>query len=192
MQRAIGSLRLIKRSPIRIALGLLRAQVLKLWHARSAEIGALVTLDRDVSVYLLQHGSARLEDRVHLGREVEIQSRGGAILIGAGTGINAFSRIVAFERIDIGARCAIAQFVTIIDHDHAYNTVGNMDGYSTAPISIGDDVWIGDKATILKGVTIGNGAVVAAGSVVTRDVPEKCVVAGVPARVLREVGAKTD
>lgn len=54
------------------------------------------------------------------------------------------------------------------------------------PIRIGDHVWIGLRATILKGVSIGDGAVVGAGSMVIRDVPSGALVAGVPARVIRE------
>ena len=55
----------------------------------------------------------------------------------------------------------------------------------SAPIMIGDHVWIGFGATILGGVTIGDGAIVAAGAVVTKDVPPKALVGGVPAKVLR-------
>lgn len=56
----------------------------------------------------------------------------------------------------------------------------------TAPINIGNHVWIGLRAIILKGVTIGDGAVIAAGAVVTNNVPANSVVAGVPARVMSE------
>ena len=56
-----------------------------------------------------------------------------------------------------------------------------------APIHIGKQVWIGANATILPGVTVGDGAVIAAGAVVTRDVPERAVVAGVPARVVKTI-----
>ena len=54
-----------------------------------------------------------------------------------------------------------------------------------APVKIGNKVWIGAHATILPGVTIGNGAVVGAGAVVTKDVPENAVVAGVPAKIIK-------
>lgn len=60
------------------------------------------------------------------------------------------------------------------------------------PVVIDNDVWIGARVTILKGVRIGSGAVVAAGSVVTRDVPPFSIVAGVPARVLRYRGTQAE
>lgn len=185
-------MRLTKRSYPRAALGLTRSLILKLWYARCLEIGKRVLVDRGVSLFLIDNATARLGDRVHLDREVELQVRGGSVLIGPGTGLNAFSRIVAFERIEIGARCAIGQFVSILDHDHTYGTDGRLVGYVTQPIRIGDDVWIGDKATILKGVTIGNGAIVAAGAVVAKDVPAGSVVAGVPARIVRSRGMDQD
>ena len=55
------------------------------------------------------------------------------------------------------------------------------------PISIGNDVWIGGNVTILPGVSIGSNVVVAAGSVVTKDIPDNSLVAGVPARIMREL-----
>ena len=57
---------------------------------------------------------------------------------------------------------------------------------------IGRDVWIGGNCTILPGVTIGNNVVVAAGAVVTKDVPDNCVVAGVPAKVIRKLEDDTE
>lgn len=61
----------------------------------------------------------------------------------------------------------------------------NIDFKENLPITIGNDVWIGARVTILDGVNIGNGAVIAAGAVVTRDVPPYAIVAGVPAKILR-------
>ena len=61
-----------------------------------------------------------------------------------------------------------------------------------APIVIERNVWLGAGATVLQGVTVGSDAVVAAGAIVTRDVPPRTLVAGVPGRVLREIGADLD
>lgn len=60
------------------------------------------------------------------------------------------------------------------------------------PVTIGRDVWIGANCTILPGVTIGNNVVIAAGAVVTKDVPDNCVVGGVPAKVIREIDDDTE
>ncbi len=91
------------------------------------------------------------------------------------------SKIYCFERIEIGNNVIISENVMIRDSDnHAIN--GRK---KSSPIIIEDDVWIGARAIILKGVTIGKGSVVAAGAVVTRDVPPYSLVGGVPAKVLR-------
>ena len=88
------------------------------------------------------------------------------------------------DHISIGKNCAISERVVIRDsngHKMKY------DGYSpSAPIEIGDHVWIGMNAIILPGVKIGDGAVIAAGAVVSRDIPSRTLAAGVPARVIRE------
>ena len=59
-------------------------------------------------------------------------------------------------------------------------------------MTIGNDVWIGGNVTILPGVTIGNNVVVAAGAVVTKDIPDNCVVAGVPARKIKDIENDVD
>jgi len=88
------------------------------------------------------------------------------------------------QKITIGRDAAISHNVTIMDSD-AHEIIGNPNS-KTQPVTIGNHVWIGSGAKILKGVTIGDGAVIAAGAVVTRDVPAGCVAAGVPARVIKE------
>lgn len=102
--------------------------------------------------------------------------------------------------VTIGAFCAIAPEVLFICHaDHPTETASNfglqdqilktrttMEYLRTkGPIVLGNDVWIGARATIMSGVTIGDGAVVAACSVVTKDVPPYAIVAGNPARIIK-------
>lgn len=100
--------------------------------------------------------------------------------------INAGSQIRCMEKITIGAQCSIGRNVMIMDFDaHKIYYESGEENLITAPVFIGNHVWIGAGATILKGVTIGDGAVVGAGSVVTRNIEPYTIVAGNPARVIR-------
>ncbi|MGR3812132.1 acyltransferase [Jiulongibacter sp. NS-SX5] len=97
--------------------------------------------------------------------------------------INRFCRIRCFKGITIGNNVRISENVTMWDSD-AHELIDKK--YSNSKeIVIQDNVWIGTNTTILKGVTIGNGSIVAAGSVVNKSIPPKCLVGGVPAKILR-------
>jgi acetyltransferase-like isoleucine patch superfamily enzyme len=113
------------------------------------------------------------------------------------------SRIWCTERVDIGSNVLISHLVDIHDSDsHSLDwrarreeTAARFERHDhsvpptvrTAAVTIRDDVWIGLKSSILKGVTVGRGSVVAAGSVVTKDVPAFTLVAGNPARVVKDL-----
>jgi len=109
-----------------------------------------------------------------------------SITIGKNTTVGYHTYLFASEKITIGDDCLIAPFVYIVDSDHniAKDTLINQQPNSTAPVTIGDDVWIGTGAKILKGVTIGNGAVIAAGALVKDDVAAYEIVGGVPAKTI--------
>lgn len=108
--------------------------------------------------------------------------RGGNLTLYDGF-INENVQITCASQITIGEGCAIARDVVIRDYDA--HTI-DVPGYEIAkPIIIGNHVWIGNRAMILKGVSIGEGAIVAAGSIVTKDVPPHSVVAGIPAKVIK-------
>jgi acetyltransferase-like isoleucine patch superfamily enzyme len=108
---------------------------------------------------------------------------GAVIRIGNGTYLNRNTEIVAAASVTIGRDCKIARDVIIMDTDQHPLPDGTL---RARPVSIGDRAWIGARAIVLKGVTIGHDAIVGAGSTVTRDVPAGAVVAGVPARILRQ------
>jgi acetyltransferase-like isoleucine patch superfamily enzyme len=103
------------------------------------------------------------------------------ITVGDGTYLNRGVEIVAAQSVAIGKDCKIARDVIIMDTDQ-HELPGQ--GLLMSPVVIEDRVWIGARAIILKGVTVGHDAIVAAGAVVTRDVPPRTVVGGVPARVI--------
>lgn len=111
---------------------------------------------------------------------------GGILEIGNNSYMNA-STIQCASHISIGDDCAIASDILIQDTDfHPILDENGREKPISKPIQIGNKVWICAKATILKGVTIGDGAIVAAGAVVTKDVPAYSLVAGNPARVVKE------
>lgn len=99
--------------------------------------------------------------------------------IGSNTYLNGGS-IECSHHIRIGNDCAIADGVLIIDN--SWHTIEDTNN----EVIIGNKVWIATNALIMPGVTIGDGAIVAAGAVVSKDVPSKCMVAGVPAKVIKE------
>ena len=115
------------------------------------------------------------------------------IIIGNGCSIGEYNHITSTNKIIIGDNLLTGRWVTITDNSHGetdYETLQQPPLMrmvtSKGPVIIGNNAWIGDKATILPNVTIGDGAVIAANSVVTKNVPAYSVVAGNPARVIKQ------
>ena len=112
----------------------------------------------------------------------------GDVMIGNHTRIGLHNTIIG--PVEIGSHVNLAQGITVTALNHNFDdTQKRIDeqGVSTIPVTIEDDVWIGANAVILPGVTIGNHCVVAAGAVVTKDVPPHSLVAGVPAKVIKQI-----
>lgn len=112
----------------------------------------------------------------------DVQLFDGAVLTLGDSFINSDCTVRCHESITIGDGCAISHDFTVMD-SNAHMLNGSR---GTAPVVIGDNVWIGTRVTVLPGVTIGDGAVVAAGALVAKDVPAGVLVGGVPARVIHE------
>lgn len=128
---------------------------------------------------------------ISAGVRIMVSDRGGVntrLALGSNVFINHYAVIDCHHSITIGNHVLIGPNVYICDFDHD-TAVRAGDGFESefvyAPVRVGNHVWIGANAVVLKGVTIGDGAVVGAGSVVTRDVAPMAVVAGVPAALLR-------
>lgn len=98
--------------------------------------------------------------------------------------INSNSTITCAENIKIGKRTMIGCDVDISDSD--FHKITREDFEVIKPVLIGSHVWIGARAMILKGVTVGSGSIIACGAIVTRDIPENSLAAGIPARVIRK------
>lgn len=116
------------------------------------------------------------------------------IIIGANCSIGDYFHVSAVNSIRIGENVLIGRWVTIVDNAHGEINKDiiliapiKRKLYSKGPIVISDNVWIGDKSTVLAGVTIGRNSIVGANSVVTRDVPPNCIVAGSPAKIIKMI-----
>jgi hypothetical protein len=139
-----------------------------------------------VAVELQRGASFRTDGWVLFGAGSDVLVGTDADLrIGASTYFTRDATIDCRIRLHVGGDCAIAPGVVIMDNDaHALYVEGTP--RPAAPIDIGEHVWIGTRAIILKGVSVGDGAVIGAGAVVTRDVPPASIVAGNPARIVRK------
>ena len=137
-------------------------------------------------------GSIHFDSGCSIDRNATLIAKLGSLSMGAGSHVGIGSVIVARESIQIGTNVLIAEHVTIRDQNHLFDGFGITSklGFSTAPIVIGNNVWLGAKVTVTKGVTIGDNTVIGANSVVTRDIPANCVAAGAPTRVLRNLSPK--
>jgi acetyltransferase-like isoleucine patch superfamily enzyme len=110
------------------------------------------------------------------------------VSVGGGSMIGENCFLDGYSGLTIGRNVLVAHNASIIAEDHGFASRRipiRLQPKTTGPIVIGDDVWIGCGARVLKGVTVGTGAIVGAGSVVTKDVPPYSIVGGIPARVLR-------
>lgn len=120
----------------------------------------------------------------NIGKKVDFDFMGHLITMGERAEIGNHAWIRGSGQLILGNDIAMGEFVLIYTQDHKLSGLG-FDGYSLGDVVIGNNVWIGGRVTILKGVTIGNNAVVGAASVVTKDVPNDAIVAGNPARVIK-------
>jgi len=114
--------------------------------------------------------------------EVEPGESESDLTIGDDTYLGHSVHVHALAPVQVGSRCVLADGVLLNSGDHS--RTDRHDVVPTGPITVGDDVFIGQNAIVLGGVSIGDRATVAAGAVVTRDVEPDAVVAGVPARPL--------
>ena len=112
----------------------------------------------------------------------------GRLKIADGVSIGRWNSIVCHDSIRIGKNTILGPNVLIYDHDHAFNGGNGVEKkrFTTAPIEIGDNCWIGAGAVFLDGAVLGNGCVVAANAVLNKEYPPNSVIAGVPGKVIKK------
>jgi len=159
------------------------------------QLGGLLSVGQELSPAFAAMGNCKygitMLEGSHLSVDGDVTLYKGADLfikknakvsVGQGTFFSYDTAIIATKCIGIGKGCAISWNVTIIDSNmHALNS-----SREAQEVTIGDNVWIGHGATVLPGVKIGDGSVIGARSVVTCDIPPKCLAVGNPARVIKE------
>ncbi|MEK3879584.1 DapH/DapD/GlmU-related protein [Paenibacillus sp. FSL M7-0420] len=128
-----------------------------------------------------------------LGEEHDKRSK--KLIIGENCKIGDHVHIVASEKVVIGNNCLIASKVFISDTNHGNYSIRDLNSgphippdhrqLYTKPIEIGNNVWIGENVCILLGVSVGDGCIIGANSVVNRDIPNNCIVAGTPAKIIK-------
>lgn len=117
------------------------------------------------------------------------------IIIGSNCQIGSYNHITAVNKIIISDGVLTGKFVTITDNSHGNPTMSEeldvsplkRPAYSKGEVIIGNNVWIGDKVTILPNVKIGEGCIIGANAVVTKDIPPYCIVGGNPARIIKQM-----
>ncbi len=146
--------------------------------------------------YVVGRGQIVIGDNVRLSGKLSIifsarHCSQTAVSIGDGTFLGHNCALTIASRLEIGRHCLIASGVRIADFDgHPIDALHRRRGDFVSsnrvlPVSIGDDVWIGNGATILKGVTLGDRTIIGTRAVVTHSVPADCIVVGNPAKIVK-------
>jgi acetyltransferase-like isoleucine patch superfamily enzyme len=123
-----------------------------------------------------------------IGHRCKIRCHEGVVSIGAKAVLGQECTISAFQHVSVGRECVIADRAMLIDFDHGVVDVEKpirLQGIYKRDVRVGNNVWIGYGACVLRGCSVGDNAVVGTNSVVTHDVPANAVVGGVPARLIR-------
>ncbi len=149
---------------------------------------------RDSKIYRSVRMDTPPYRRFSLGQKSVIESYScinnavGDVIIGDHTRIGLHNTIIG--PVTIGSHVNLAQGITVTALNHNFEAPERRideQGVSTQQVTISDDIWIGANAVVLPGVTIGNHCVIAAGAVVTKDVPPHSLVAGVPAKIIKQI-----
>lgn len=188
---------LYRRKDVSIQARLIGARHISL--GQHSRIHALATIDCRIDPYLGTEATG--ESRVSIGNNSTICTHamilpyGGFVVLGNNCSVNPFVVLYGHGGLTIGNNTRIGCHSVFVPAQHIFDDLEQpicSQGLEKKGIGIGNDVWIGANVTVLDGVTLGDGCVVAAQSVVTKSFPANCVIAGVPAKVIKQRGIRTD
>lgn len=148
----------------------------------------MVFFGRRLELQIARRGEVRFGRFVWIGDGSKVRCHEGVVEIGEKTVMGQECTISAYQRVRIGEQCVIADRAMFIDFDHGVVEVERpirMQGIYKRDVEVGNNVWIGYGACILRGVRVGDNSVIGTNAVVTRDVPANAVVGGIPARIIR-------
>lgn len=155
--------------------GVLKIGLIKIFHPKNFQ-GSLYSVVSPLSEISLDYGGElHIGSRFRMRDGAKIRVRKGAVCtVGKNTSVNSNNMIACHEKITIGDNVQFSPNVQIYDHDHDFRAEDGVSAmkYVTAPVEIGNNVWIGANAVILRGTKIGNNCVIAAGCVVKGNVPD--------------------
>jgi acetyltransferase-like isoleucine patch superfamily enzyme len=141
-----------------------------------------------LELHVEPHGEIRFGRFVWIGDGTKIRCHEGLVEIGAKSVLGQECTISAYQHVRIGEQCVIADRAMFIDFDHGIVEVDRpirLQGIYKRDVEVGNNVWIGYGACILRGVHVGDNSVIGTNAVVTKDVPANAVVGGIPARIIR-------
>lgn len=152
-----------------------------------------------IGIHLVGASSIEIEENVYIGHNSSLTAfsvnEECKISIGKGSMLGNYNHITSCNRVKIGSNVRTGNYVLITDNSHGDLTDTRQMSrhpnerplYSKGEVIIGDNVWIGEKVSIMPGVKIGNKVVIGANSVVTHSCDDNCIIAGIPARVLKKI-----
>jgi acetyltransferase-like isoleucine patch superfamily enzyme len=194
MRKTLAFMRANRMFNHRYARLLARLAWLKLRYGRRLQTEGVCFICPGVKLEIGRGATLRIGRWTWIGHGCKIRVHEGEVSIGAKTVMGQECTISAYQHVEIGRECIVADRVMLIDFDHGVVEVERpirLQGIYKRDVRVGSNVWIGYGACVLRGVSVGHNSVIGTNAVVTRDVPENAVVGGVPARVLRMRDAPT-
>lgn len=185
------------RGIIRVRKSVYLDKRVELIEIKKIKWGRSCRCSQNVVLNALSHNGIVLGDSCSIGRNTRIECSGSIEYLGKGfvcgnnCGLGTDTFYGCAGGIEIGNDVIVGNYVSMHSENHNYSDLDipiRLQGVNHKGIKIGNDCWIGAKATILDGTVLGNGCIVAAGAVVTGQFPDNVIIGGVPAKILKQRG----